>query len=52
MRNLLGAVLLHTDLRLGTATAELDLSALPAGVYVLHLRDAQGNTATRRVVRQ
>ena len=52
VRNLLGAVVLRTGLRLGTAEAELDLSALPAGVYVLQLRDAQGQTATRRVVRQ
>ena len=52
VRNLLGAVVLRTALRLSPAEAELDLSALPAGVYVLHLRDAQGQTATRRVVRQ
>ena len=52
VRNLLGAVLLRTALRLSPAEAELDLSALPAGVYVLQLRDAQGQTATRRVVRQ
>ncbi|MDQ2794496.1 MAG: GEVED domain-containing protein [Bacteroidota bacterium] len=52
VRNLLGAVLLRTSLRLSGAEAELDLSALPAGVYVLLLRDAQGQTATRRVVRQ
>ena len=52
VRNLLGALLLRTALRLSPAEAELDLSALPAGVYVLQLRDAQGQTATRRVVRQ
>ncbi|MET4073757.1 GEVED domain-containing protein [Hymenobacter sp. UYCo722] len=52
VRNLLGAILLHTTLRLSPAEAELDLSALPAGVYVLQLRDALGQTATRRVVRQ
>ena len=52
VRNLLGAVVLRTALRLSPAEAELDLSALPAGVYVLRLRDAQGQTATRRVVRQ
>ena len=52
VRNLLGALALRTDLRLGTAEAELDLGALPAGVYVLQLRDARGQTATRRVVRQ
>ena len=52
VRNLLGAVVLRTALRLGPAETELDLSALPAGVYMLQLRDAQGQTATRRVVRQ
>jgi PKD repeat protein len=53
VQNLLGATVLRTALRLGpTAEAELDLSALPAGVYVLHLRDAKGQTATRRVVRE
>ncbi|GAA4052128.1 hypothetical protein GCM10022409_43780 [Hymenobacter glaciei] len=52
VRNLLGAVVLRTALRLSPAEAELDLSTLPAGVYVLQLRDAQGQTATRRVVRQ
>ena len=52
VRNLLGAVLLRATLRLSAAEAGLDLSALPAGVYVLQLRDAQGQTATRRVVRQ
>jgi PKD repeat protein len=53
VQNVLGASVLHTSLRLGPAAeAELDLSALPAGVYVLHLRDAKGQTATRRVVRE
>ena len=52
VRNLLGALLQRTALRLGPAETELDLSSLPAGVYVLQLRDAQGQTATRRVVRQ
>jgi PKD repeat protein len=53
VQNVLGATVLHTSLRLGpAAAAELDLSALPAGVYVLHLRDAKGQTATRRVVRE
>ncbi|MBO2009022.1 GEVED domain-containing protein [Hymenobacter negativus] len=53
VQNVLGAAVLRTSLRLGPATeAELDLSALPAGVYVLHLRDAKGQTATRRVVRE
>ena len=52
VRNLLGAVLLRNTLRLSPADAELDLSALPAGVYVLRLRNGQGQTATRRIVRQ
>ena len=52
VRNLLGALVHRTTLRLGLAEAELDLSALPAGVYVLQLRDGRGQTATRRVVRQ
>ncbi|GAB3577927.1 GEVED domain-containing protein [Hymenobacter daeguensis] len=53
VQNLLGATVLRTSLQLGPAAeAELDLSALPAGVYVLHLRDAKGQTATRRVVRE
>ena len=52
VRNLLGALLQRTTLRLGPTETELDLSALPAGVYVLQLRDALGQTATRRVVRQ
>ena len=52
VRNLLGTLVLRTDLRLGTTEAGLDLSALPPGVYVLQLRNARGQTATRRVVRQ
>ncbi|MFC6225338.1 GEVED domain-containing protein [Hymenobacter artigasi] len=53
VQNLLGATVLRTALRLGPAAdAQLDLSALPAGVYVLRLRDAQGQTALRRVVRE
>lgn len=53
VQNVLGATVLRTSLRLSPAAeADLDLSALPTGVYVLHLRDAQGQTATRRVVRQ
>jgi PKD repeat protein len=52
VQNMLGATVLRTSLRLGPAAeADLDLSALPVGVYVLRLRDAQGQTATRRVVR-
>ncbi|WP_280638197.1 GEVED domain-containing protein [Hymenobacter sp. 5317J-9] len=53
VQNLLGATVLNTSLRLSpTADAQLDLSRLAPGVYVLHLRDAQGQTAVRRVVRQ
>ncbi|WP_161787140.1 GEVED domain-containing protein [Hymenobacter sp. IS2118] len=53
VQNLLGATLLRTTLRLApTAEAALDLSALAPGVYVLRLRDAQGQTAVRRVVRE
>ena len=53
VQNLLGATVLRTALRLGpTADAELDLSPLAPGVYVLRLRDAQGQTALRRVVRE
>jgi len=53
VQNLLGATVLRTSLRLGPAAdADLNLSALAPGVYVLRLRDAQGQTALRRVVRQ
>ena len=53
VQSLLGATVLRTALRLGPAAdAELDLSALAPGVYVLRLRDARGQTALRRVVRQ
>ena len=51
--NVLGASLLSQALRLSPAApATLDLRALPAGLYLLHLTDAQGQTAVRRVVRQ
>ncbi len=51
--NLLGARLLSQPLRLSPAApATLDLRALPAGLYLLRLTDAQGQTALRRVVRQ
>ncbi|WP_201982049.1 GEVED domain-containing protein [Hymenobacter rubidus] len=53
VQNLLGATVLRTTLRLGPgADAELDLSGLASGVYVLRLRDAQGQTALRRLVRE
>ena len=51
--NLLGARLLAQTLRLSPAQpAALDLRALPAGVYLLRLTNAQGETALRRVVRE
>ena len=53
VQNLLGATVLRTTMRLGPAAeAPLNLSALAPGVYVLRLRDAQGLTALRRVVRE
>ncbi|WP_345125741.1 GEVED domain-containing protein [Hymenobacter antarcticus] len=53
VQNVLGATVLRTTLRLGPAAdATLDLSALAPGVYVLRLRDAKGQTALRRVVRE
>lgn len=53
VENLLGARLLQASRRLGpTLDATLDLGALPPGVYVLRLRDAQGREALRRVVRE
>ena len=53
VQNVLGATVLRTSLRLGPAAdAELDLSALAPGVYVLRLRDAKGQVALRRVVRE
>ena len=53
VQNLLGATVHTADLRLGSATdAELDLSRLAPGVYLLQLRNAQGQTAVRRVVRE
>ncbi|AMR26767.1 hypothetical protein A0257_06355 [Hymenobacter psoromatis] len=49
----LGARLLAQSLRLSpTAPAALDLSALPPGLYLLRLTNAQGQSALRRVVRQ
>lgn len=53
VQNVLGATVLRAALRLGPAAdAELDLSNLAPGVYVLRLRDAQGREAQRRVVRE
>lgn len=53
VQNLLGSTLLETSVRLtpGTNTM-LDLGAVAKGVYLLRLRDAQGRTALRRVVRE
>lgn len=49
----LGARLLAQSLRLSAAApATLDLSALPPGLYLLRLTNAQGQAALRRVVRQ
>lgn len=48
--NLLGARLREVSLRLSpTHDAELDLSELPRGLYVLRLQSADGQTAVRRV---
>ncbi|WP_198172683.1 GEVED domain-containing protein [Hymenobacter ginkgonis] len=53
VENLLGARLLSGQVRLGVAApAALDLAPLPAGLYLLRLTNAQGQTALRRVVRQ
>ena len=53
LQNLLGATVLRASLHLSPAAdAELDLSSLAPGVYVLRLRDAQGREAQRRVVRE
>lgn len=53
VENVLGARLLSGQVRLGVAApTALDLAALPAGLYLLRLTNAQGQTALRRVVRQ
>ncbi|MGI4886915.1 MAG: PKD domain-containing protein [Janthinobacterium lividum] len=53
VQNLLGATLLTTTLRLAPgADATLDLGALAPGLYLLRLRDARGQVAVRRVVRE
>ncbi|SHL03643.1 GEVED domain-containing protein [Hymenobacter psychrotolerans] len=52
VHNVLGATVLTSNVRLSPAQdAELDLSALPRGLYVVRLQDAQGQTAVRRVQR-
>ncbi|QNH63640.1 GEVED domain-containing protein [Hymenobacter sediminicola] len=52
VQNVLGATLLTSTVRLSPAQdAELNLSALPRGLYVVRLQDAQGQTAVRRVQR-
>ncbi|WP_324677333.1 GEVED domain-containing protein [Hymenobacter sp. GOD-10R] len=52
VENVLGARVLSTTLRLTPANdADLDLSALPRGLYLVHLRDRSGHTAVRRVIR-
>ncbi|MGI4884154.1 MAG: GEVED domain-containing protein [Janthinobacterium lividum] len=51
--NLLGAHLRRSQVRLGLgAPTALDVAALPPGVYLLRLTNAQGQTALRRLVRQ
>ncbi|TGE28104.1 GEVED domain-containing protein [Hymenobacter metallicola] len=52
VHTVVGARLLTTSLRLGPAAdALLDLSSLPRGLYLIHLTDANGLTAVRRVER-
>ncbi|SNC60353.1 Por secretion system C-terminal sorting domain-containing protein [Hymenobacter gelipurpurascens] len=53
VESLLGARLLEKQLRLQPAQdAALDLSGLPAGLYVLRLQNANGQTAVRRLIRE
>lgn len=53
VQNLLGATLLTTSLHLAPGTdTTLDLGALAPGLYLLRLRDARGQVAVRRVVRE
>ncbi|OUJ74185.1 hypothetical protein BXP70_10645 [Hymenobacter crusticola] len=52
VKNVLGARVLNTTLQLTPARdAELDLSALPRGLYLIHLQDSRGHTAVRRIMR-
>ena len=51
--SVLGARLLATELRLSaTSAAALDLSGLPAGLYLLRFTNEQGQSVVRRVVRE
>ncbi|UOQ55713.1 PKD domain-containing protein [Hymenobacter cellulosivorans] len=53
VHNVLGAQLLTATLRLHPAAdTNLDLTALPRGLYLIRLTDAAGHTAVRRVERQ
>ncbi|TGE18666.1 GEVED domain-containing protein [Hymenobacter elongatus] len=53
VHNVLGARLLASTLRLSPAAdARLDLTALPRGLYLVRVTDANGRTATRRVERE
>nr|WP_262904934.1 T9SS type A sorting domain-containing protein [Hymenobacter pini] len=50
--NAVGACVYRANLRLtSTAGTTLNLSQLPQGLYLLRLRNAQGQTATRRLIR-
>ncbi|PJJ61054.1 GEVED domain-containing protein [Hymenobacter chitinivorans] len=53
VHNVLGAQLLTTTRRLHPAAdADLDLTTLPRGLYLIRLTDAAGHSAVRRVERQ
>jgi len=52
VESIVGARVLTTSLHLGpAAAAKLDLSALPRGLYLVHLQDRKGHVAVRRVLR-